>query len=83
LVAKEKTMRNIVIKAIQVGFDVTASHQVVRAIGLTTNAGAISLIPVGEDQVRISTFDKDQFERWCAKLTEANCPFTTAVPVGF
>lgn len=73
---------SIVIKEVQVDWDVTTSLKALKDLGLDTNAGAISTIPVDDDQVKICTLDKSQFERWCAALKAANYSFTVATPAG-
>jgi hypothetical protein len=59
---------NIRIAQIQVGWDITVSRLDFEELRLDTNAGVISVLPVGEDHVKLSTFDQAQFDTWCAIL---------------
>ncbi|MBC3879482.1 hypothetical protein H8K38_16860 [Undibacterium sp. FT79W] len=73
---------NIPIKKIQVGWEITVSSVDCDNLSLTTNAGAISVESAGDGQRRLSTLDKDQFERWCSKLSNAKRPFKFVKPDG-
>lgn len=70
---------NIAVKEKQVGWGgLTTSHKAVKNLNLV---GAISIITVGQDQVKISTLDEDQFNEWCLRLMEAGYQFGCDIPL--
>lgn len=71
---------NIRIAQIQVGWDITVSKSDFEELRLDINAGAISVEPIGQDHVKLSTLDRAQFDCWCETLDAEGRKFTFEKP---
>jgi len=71
---------NIRIKSIQIGWDVTVSRADFERLRLITNSGSISVNPVSQSKIKLSTLDNNQFLRGCSALTKAGLEFIVETP---
>lgn len=68
-------------RTIQFGWDVVVSRDDFDALNLTTNTiGVAGAEFVSQDRVKLSTQSEDQFNRWCATLTNAKRKFEIVKP---